>query len=160
MAEEIILQTKEVEYVFVPVSTCGVVSGLSQYLKQFRSTIKIIAVDLESSSIFQKATVSQHLPAMGFHEKPGNLSSAKIDDIVIVNEPECIRECYQMRSCSMLIGASSGASIAGIKKYFKNRIPNEIIVAIFPDRGERYLSTVYNADWCAKNYPNLSLRGG
>ena len=51
---------------------------------------------------------------------------------------------------SILAGGSSGAVSAAIEKYFNNSEQQKTIVAIFPDRGERYFSNIYNDEWCEK----------
>lgn len=151
LAKELLEQHNKVEYIFIPVSSCGTISGVSKYIKQEKPSVRVIAVDLESSSIFQKPICAQKLPAMGFNRKPGNIRFAKIDDVVIVDELSCVYECRQMLQLGLLLGPSSGAVIAAIKKYrFFNQNPE--IIAIFPDKGDRYLETVYNTEWCEKNY--------
>lgn len=157
LAKEILDQRPSVEYIFIPVSTCGTISGVSQVVKKIRPDVNIVAVDLESSSIFRKATTSQHLPGMGFNCKPGNLKNAIIDHVVIVNEIESIMQCRQLAREGMLIGASSGCVVAGIKRFLEtNKIYGEV-VGIFPDRGERYINTVYDDLWCKKNYPEQNF---
>lgn len=156
LAEEIISERQDVEYVFIPVSSCATIAGVSRALKAYNQNIRVIAVDLESSSIFYTARTNQHLPGMGFYKKPGNLQYAKIDDIVIVSEIEGIRECRNLLKRGVFVGASSGCTMAAIKKYSDFITSVKPIVAIFPDRGERYITTIYNDDWCNTNFPGFN----
>lgn len=153
LGQEIICQVPNVSYIFVPVSTCGTIAGISHIVKNYNSTIKIIAVDLDCSNIFYPAITKQHIPGMGLFRKPKNLNQAKIDEVVIVSELDSIKECHRLLNKGIFVGVSSGATLCAIKKYFHKMYPQEIIVAVFPDRGERYIKTAYNNDWCKKNFP-------
>lgn len=157
LANELIEQKEAIDYVFVPVSSCGTISGISKYLKEVKPTIKIVAVDLKSSSIFYKPTTQQKLPGMGFNSVPGNLQYAHIDEVVIVDELSCIIECRELLNKGLLVGPSSGSVVAAINKLCSHstRIPE--IVAIFPDKGDRYIATVFNDEWCQNNYPDFAL---
>ena len=55
------------------------------------------------------------------------------------------------REEGILAGGSSGAAIFATLKIAPRFGPNDNIVVILPDTGERYLSTVYNDDWMTKN---------
>lgn len=153
LGKEILCQVPNVSYIFVPVSTCGTIAGISHIVKNYNSTIKIIAVDLDCSNIFYPAITKQHIPGMGLFRKPENLNQAKIDEVVIVSELDSIKECHCLLNKGIFVGVSSGATLCAIKKYFRKMYPQEIIVAVFPDRGERYIKTAYNNDWCKKNFP-------
>ena len=154
LGEEIISQMPNVKYIFVPVSTCGTIAGISHIAKVKNPSIKIVAVDLDCSNIFCPAVTKQHIPGMGLFNKPGNLAQAQIDDIVIVSEWECITECKNLLSKGVFVGVSSGATIAAVKKYFTTSM-EQCVVAIFPDRGERYIKTAYDSEWCANHFPQF-----
>lgn len=158
LAIEILHDFSTVEYVFIPVSTCGTIAGLSRILKVYRPSIQIIAVDLDCSNIFQPATTKQHIPGMGLFKKPGNLKYAQIDDIVIISELDCIVECRKLLKNGIFVGASSGGVLSGINKYDSIISNTANILAVFPDRGDRYVTTVYNDNWCKLNFPPFNLR--
>ena len=155
LAHELIEQKETIDYIFVPVSSCGTISGISKYVKEVKPSIKIVAVDLKSSSIFYKPTTQQKLPGMGFNSVPGNLQYAHIDEVVIVDELTCIIECRELLKKGLLVGPSSGSVVAAIKKLFSHSAHIPEIVAIFPDRGDRYITTVFDDEWCQKNYPDF-----
>ncbi len=151
LAVEILEQNSNTEVVFVPVSSCGTISSLSKYLKEMKPSIRIVAVDLESSSIFAEPTVRQKLPGMGFNRPPGNVNYALVDDVIIVNELSCIIECRKLLKKGLMVGPSSGAVVAAIRKFCLTSKGYDI-VGIFPDKGDRYVANVYNDEWCSKNY--------
>ncbi len=151
LGEELISQTPNLKRIFIPISSGGLTLGLSSFLLRKQIDIKLIVVDLDSSSIFQKSCTRQHISGMGFPEKPGNIRNVSVDDFVIVNERRGIEKCLEFAQKGLLIGASSGCVLAGLDKYLCQH-PNleGDSVAIFPDRGERYIKTIYNREWLKK----------
>ena len=153
IGSELCNKFSEINYLFVPVSTCGTISGLSKRMKEEYPFIKIIAVDVIGSKIFCDATSEKrHIPGMGASIVPGNLSFASIDDVISVSEKDAICHCRKLLRQGILAGGSSGATSAAVEKYFKGLSADGVIISIFPDRGERYFSTIYNSEWCKKMY--------
>ena len=152
ISKEIFEQLENVDYIFVPVSTCGTIAGISQHAKFYHPNVKIIAVDLDCSNIFYKAKTHQNIPGMGLFKKPGNLENALIDDVVIVSEKECIQECHFLASKGILVGASSGGTVSAIRQYSYKFNEYDTIIALMPARGERYLENVFCEDWIKNHY--------
>ena len=147
----------KIDYLFVAVSTCGTISGLSKRVKEKYPSIKVIAVDVLGSKIFCNTTSDKrHIPGMGASIVPGNLSHAFIDDIVCISEKAAINHCRKLLKQGIFAGGSSGAVSAAIEKYANKIKSDDIVVSVFPDRGERYLSTIYN-DEKKKNMYGLML---
>lgn len=151
LAEELLTNVGKIDYVFVPVSTCGCIAGISIRLKAANPKIKVIAVDIQGSKIFEDSDIIRHIPGMGAPIQPENLQHALIDQVVVVGESECINECRKLVEQGILVGASSGAAVAAIRRL--NCLDNISgnIVAIFPDRGDRYADTIYNDCWLREN---------
>lgn len=151
LADEILFDVKYPDYIFVPVSSGGTITGISCRIKERSPKTKVIAVDSKGSVIFGGKAQKRHIPGMGSSIVPPILRNAKIDDVVVVDEGEMIETCRKfLDETGMLIGGSSGACLKAIKQYcMEHSIPAEAkLVAIFPDRGERYLKTIYNENWC------------
>ena len=141
-----------IDYLFVPVSTCGTIAGLSRKIKKTNPLAKVIAVDVKGSKIFSEDTTQKrHIPGMGASIRPNNLNQAIIDDIILINEVDAIHHCRMLLHKSLLVGGSSGAVSAAIWKYFNGKNTDSIIVGIFPDRGERYYNNVFDSTWCDEN---------
>ena len=144
----------KIDFLFIPVSTCGLLAGLSKRMKEENPLIKIIAVDIDGSKIFCSTTnEKRYIPGMGASIVPGNLKHAFIDDVICVHEKDAISHCKSLLKQSILVGGSSGATSAAIEKYFNGSKRNETIVAIFPDRGERYFSNIFDEKWCKNFFP-------
>ena len=152
LAKEILNQCPQVEDIYIPVSTCGTIAGVSSWIKKQKPDVKIIAVDSFGSQIFGERITRNRFTGMGSRVIPGNLENAIIDKIVRVTDYECIIGCRFLLKQGIFAGASSGAVTAAIKK---TNNYNQKIVAIFPDRGDRYLDNLYSTEWINNNLSEL-----
>lgn len=153
LGQEIFDGIKDVDYIFMGVSSGGTITGVSQKIKEISPKTKIIAVDIVGSIIFGGSPAKRYIPGIGSSMVPTILKQAKIDDVVMVNEVETIYGCHQLlRSTNIFAGGSSGTVYAAVKKFFtKNPVSGPVnAVCIFADSGERYANTVYNEDWYTK----------
>lgn len=152
LAKEILTQCPNVEQIFIPVSTCGTIAGVSTWIKKHKSDVKIIAVDSYGSKIFGNRITRNRFTGIGSIIKPGNLKNALIDKVIRVTDYECLLNCHSLIKQGLLVGASSGAVVAAIKK---SKGSHKNIIAIFPDRGDRYLNNLFCQDWIDKNLSEL-----
>ncbi len=139
-----------IDYVFMGVSSGGTITGVSQKVKERYPNARVIAVDIFGSVIFGKEPSKRLIPGIGSSMRPKILNHAKIDDVVWVSEVETAEACRELlKEHFLFAGGSSGSVYAAIKKYFADKEVEEPanVVCILPDRGERYISTVYNAGW-------------
>jgi cysteine synthase A len=76
-----------------------------------------------------------------------------IDECVHVSDLDCVVGCRRLvASEAILAGGSSGGVLVAVEK-LKDRIPEgAVCVAILPDRGERYLDTLYCDDWVREHF--------
>lgn len=153
LGSEICDEGINIDYVFLGISSGGTIAGVSQRVKEIYPKALIIAVDVEGSVIFSKKPSKRYIPGIGSSKVPDNMNYALIDDYVIVDEKETIESCHKLlRNYNIFAGGSSGSVIAAIYKFFKNkkvRKPTNL-VTIFPDRGERYIDTIYDEQWCSQ----------
>ena len=71
-----------------------------------------------------------------------------MDEIVKISDKEAYLTARRLvREEALLAGSSSGAAVAGALNVAKNLSKNDLIVTVLPDRGERYLSKLYNDEW-------------
>jgi cysteine synthase A len=67
---------------------------------------------------------------------------------VLIPEWETVRECrWLARRTGLLTGGSTGTVLAAVRRRAASIAPDETVVAIAPDLGERYLSSVYDDTW-------------
>jgi cysteine synthase A len=108
----------------------------------------VVAVDAKGSLIFSDQKSKRMFPGMGAGLRPPLCDLRFIDETVLVSDLECVAGCRRLvRREGILAGASSGGLIAAAG-LFRDKIPaGSNAVVILPDRGERYLDTVYSDDW-------------
>jgi cystathionine beta-synthase len=153
---EIWAQTEgKITHFIAGVGTGGTVTGISKYLKEKNSRVKTIGVDPEGSIYFnafkRKKAVDLHqykIEGIGEDFIPETVDLDLIDDIMKVSD----KESYQMarrlaREEALLVGSSSGAAVAGTLKIAKDLSEKDLMVTVLPDRGERYLSKLYDDEW-------------
>lgn len=154
LADEILSDIPDPNFIFIPVSSGGTITGVSSRIKEMHPDTKIVAVDSMGSVIFGGQARKRYLPGLGSSIIPAILKQARIDDIVIVEEVDMVNECRDyFKNNNLLIGGSSGACLHAIKKYCDlNNLPKDArIVTIFPDKGERYIDTIYDDNWCREH---------
>ena len=146
LGKEIIRDLPDMDYIFMAVSSGGTVAGVSEAIKRYLSGVKVIAVDIEGSKIFDSKTkVIKHFSGIGSSIRTDNLKRAYIDDKVIVKEEEAFDGLNDLlKKEQLFLGGSSGCVYAGAKKYMEDHgIKEKKCVLISHDRGERYFKNLY-----------------
>ena len=153
IVDELYKNIKKIDYAFLSVSSGGSIAGISKRIKNLSQRTKVIAVDVEGSVIFGYPGQKRYIPGAGSSIVANNLKHAIIDDVIIVSERQAIERCWKYINEFGLIGGSSGVVLAGIEKYLaEHNIESNINIAtIFPDRGERYIDSIYNKEWCKEH---------
>ncbi|MDQ0897330.1 MULTISPECIES: 2,3-diaminopropionate biosynthesis protein SbnA [unclassified Paenibacillus] len=152
---EIAEHLDHVDLFIAGVSTSGSIMGTSRRLRQKFPQMKVIAVDALGSIIFGSPAAHRELPGIGASRVPEILNRAEIDGVIHASDRESVQGCRELlRMEGIFAGGSSGSVIAAIHKLIPTLKPSDArpirIVTLLPDRGERYLDTVYNDEWSAK----------
>jgi cysteine synthase A len=143
----------KLDYVFCATSTCGTVRGCGEYVRGHGLPTRVVAVDAVGSLIFSNEQAPRHLPGMGAGVRPPLCDMQFIDEVVHVSDLECVTGCRLLvRREGILAGASSGGLIAAVKKAADTIPAGSTCVVILPDRGERYLDTVYSDEWVRSHF--------
>jgi cysteine synthase A len=147
----------EVDYLFCATSTCGTLKGCADYVRDYKLRTKIFAVDAVGSVIFGGQPAKRLIPGHGATKRPELYRPDLADECIHVTDLDCVVGCRRlMRSEAVLVGGSSGGVLMAIDKV-EHRIPRDATcVAIFHDRGERYLDTVYSDDWVEAHFGDMS----
>ncbi len=148
-AEEIWADTDGEVDVFVGgVGTGGTVSGVAEVLKQHNASLKAYAVEPASSPVLSGGQSGAHkIQGIGPGFVPANFHGDVVDGVLTVADNEAIAASRRLaRTEGLLVGISSGAAVAAaVKLAAKPEMAGKTIVALLPDTGERYLSTVLYA---------------
>ena len=142
-----------VDFLFVATSTCGTVRGCGEYIRDHGLATRVVAVDAVGSLIFSDVKARRLIPGLGAGLRPPLCDPSVIDECVHVDDLECISGCRRLVAReAILAGGSSGAVLAAVEK-ISHRIPDgAACVAILPDRGERYLETVFSDGWVREHF--------
>jgi len=140
-----------IDYLVMAVSTTGSILGTSRRIREKYPRVKIIAVDAVGSVIFGTPAAPRELPGIGSSRVPELFSREEIDEVVFVDDLESVSGCSDLlASEGIFAGGSSGSVIAAIKKKIASIPASSRVVTILPDRGERYLDSVYDESWVQK----------
>ena len=126
------------------VGTGGTITGVGQYLKEQNPAVKVVAVEPASSPVLSEGRSGAHMiQGIGAGFVPEVLDTGVYDEIVPVTNENALSTGRRMgRSEGVLVGISSGAALwAAIELAKRPENAGKTIVALFPDTGDRYLST-------------------
>ncbi len=134
----------KVDVLVAGVGTGGTITGCGEFLKGKKAGIQIIAVEPAESAVLSGQAAAPHrIQGIGAGFIPEILNLGIIDKIITTSSDEAGAMCRQLAEKEgLLVGISSGAAaVAALKVGRKPENLGKVIVVIFPDSGERYLST-------------------
>ncbi|MDY6257078.1 MAG: cysteine synthase A [Bacteroidaceae bacterium] len=153
-AEEIWRDTDGKIDIFVAgVGTGGTVSGIGKRLKELNPNVKIVAVEPETSAVLSGEAPGAHkIQGIGAGFVPKTFDRNAVDEIFKAPNDAAILTSRKIAATEgVLVGISSGASAYAATQLAKDPAnKGKVIVALLPDTGERYLSTVL---YDFENYP-------
>ena len=126
------------------VGTGGTISGTGRYLKEKNPNIQIVAVEPAGSPVLSDGIPGRHkIQGIGAGFIPETLDMEIYDEILTVTDDDAYQACRELaRREGVLCGISSGAALSAAKELaVKPAYQGKTIVALFPDGGERYLSS-------------------
>ena len=126
------------------VGTGGTITGVGEYLKSKDPSIKVVAVEPEGSPVLSKGVSGAHkIQGIGAGFVPEVLNTAIYDEIIPVKIEDAFAFGAEMgKTEGVLVGISSGAALwAAVELAKREENAGKTIVVLFPDTGDRYLST-------------------
>lgn len=166
----------KITHLFACTGTGGTLSGSAKFLKEKNPDIKIIGVDAsgsvlkgfhETGKINKDEIHPYQIEGMGKNLIPSALLFDKIDEFVRVNDE---MSAYRTREIALkeaiMGGYTTGAVVQGLLQYSSSHpfSADDLVVAIFPDHGSRYITKVYSDEWmeeqgfinnCVHNYEQV-----
>lgn len=142
-AKEIIADLNGIEpdYLVLTFGSGGTLSGLGRALKRVYPALKVVAVEPEESPLLSRGYAGAHgIQGIGANFIPALLDKDVIDETVCVKSADAIAAATRAaKEYGTLIGISSGAALVA-SELVSARDPAAVVVTLFPDTGERYLS--------------------
>ncbi len=144
------------DIITVGVSTAGQLGGIAQYFRQHYPRTKIIGVDVAGSAVFGTPRHAYQMTGLGLSFVPPNFHLHDLDAAYSVDDRLAFSVCHALaRTEGLLLGASTGAIVAATLAYMQHCKLRQRVLMINPDRGDRYLETIYNPDWLAQQQISL-----
>ena len=134
----------EVDIFVAGVGTGGTVTGVGEYLKSQKASVKVVAVEPADSPVLSKGTAGAHkIQGIGAGFVPDVLNTGVYDEIIPVTNDDAFATGKLLgKNEGVLVGISSGAALwAAIELAKRPENKGKTIVALLPDTGDRYLST-------------------
>ncbi|MDD5899945.1 MAG: cysteine synthase A [Lachnospiraceae bacterium] len=134
----------KVDFFVAGVGTGGTISGVGEYLKSKNANIKVVAVEPASSAVLSTGVAGAHkIQGIGAGFVPDTLNTKIYDEIIAVTNEAAFESGRLVgRKEGILVGISSGAALwAAVEVAKRPENEGKTIVVLFPDTGDRYLST-------------------
>ena len=139
------------------VGTGGTIGGAGRYLKEQNPKVRVVGVDTVGSVYAYYHEHRKLPPADQIHQYlidgigedflPTTVWWDAIDEIVTVDDRSAYRAVFELaRKEAIFVGSSAGAAAAGARRVAESLSADALVVTLFPDSGERYLSKL-NPDW-------------
>ncbi len=147
---EILRDTDGTVDIFVAgVGTGGTVTGVGRYLRERNPNVKIVAVEPGASAVLSGGSAGAHqIQGIGAGFVPDVLDTAVYDEIIPVENEDAFKAARRIGKLEgVAVGISSGAAAhAAIQLAKRPENRGKTVVALFPDGGDRYLSTALFED--------------
>lgn len=139
----------EVDIFVAGVGTGGTVTGVGEYLKEKKASVKVIAVEPAASPVLSQGTAGTHkIQGIGAGFVPEVLNTKIYDEVVAVENEAAFQAGKEIaKEEGILVGISSGAALwAALEETKKPENKGKTIVVFLPDSGDRYYSTALFTD--------------
>ncbi|HVO92595.1 MAG TPA: pyridoxal-phosphate dependent enzyme, partial [Terriglobales bacterium] len=142
-AVELLKQFKRIDAFVAGVGTGGTITGVGEVLKDKMKTVKVCAVEPAASPVISGGEPGFHkIQGIGAGFIPAVLNRQIIDEIIPVSDEDATTYARRLAAEEgLLVGISSGAACCAALKVAKTLGEGHVVVTIFADKGEHYLST-------------------
>nr|WP_128895651.1 cysteine synthase family protein [Longirhabdus pacifica] len=146
-AEEIVADIPQVDILIGSVGSGGSLCGTAKALKQYHPNLKVVAVDAVGSVIFGQPDRPKRLQGgLGNSLIAKNVQHALVDEVHWLNDEEAFAATLQLAKEQQIFAGNSSGSVYAVARYISQQVKESVnIVAILPDRGDRYAHNIYHS---------------
>jgi cysteine synthase A len=153
------LDGEMLDYLFVATATCGTVRGCLDFLMEHGYPTRVVAVDALGSQVFSNNRHNRLVPGLGSAICPALTPTKGVYKVQHVTDVDCVVGCRRLaRKEAILAGGSSGGVISAVDRMSREIPENATVVVLLPDRGERYLDTIYSDQWVREKLGDIAHR--
>ncbi|ASV67942.1 PLP-dependent cysteine synthase family protein [Cytobacillus kochii] len=153
LANDLIIDIGRVDYLVAAVGSGGSLCGTAKALKKENPSLKVIAVDAVGSAIFQQKDQPHRLQGgLGNSLKPQNVDYSIIDSVHWLNDQEAFSWTLELARHEKIFAGNSSGSVYAVSRWLSTQVNKDnVIVGIFPDRGDRYFHSIYDEKYLRKH---------
>ncbi|MFI6006006.1 PLP-dependent cysteine synthase family protein [Streptomyces sp. NPDC051366] len=152
LARELVAQLGRIDVLVVSVGTGGHSAGISRVLRVHSPRLKVIGVDSTGSTIFGQPARQRLMRGLGSSIHPRNVAYGQFSEVHWVAPGEAVWACRRLTRSHYVSGGWSVGAVALVAAWAaRTHAADTRIAAVFPDGPHRYLSTVYNDDYCRRH---------
>jgi cysteine synthase A len=149
LADELLRELGRVDVLVGPVGSGGSLCGTARRLRMANPGLRVVAVDAVGSAIFGQPDRPGRLQSgLGNSMVPRNVDLGEIDEVHWLNDGEAFAATLELARNEQLFAGSSSGSTYAVARWLACRSPaGTRVVAILPDRGDRYAATLYSPEY-------------
>ncbi len=153
LATDLMEELGKVDIIVGSVGSGGSLCGIANILKSINPSLKVIAVDAVGSTIFHQTDRPTRLQGgLGNSIQPLNVDASVIDEVHWLNDEEAFAWTWRLAQHEKIFAGNSSGSVYAVANWISKQVnPNTVIACIFPDRGDRYVNTIYNENFLDKH---------